>query len=69
VSSGGNDANLGTESAPWQTIGKVARTLAAGETAIVMGRIYIEPEVAFMVALKVAAGLAAPRTLMLLRVG
>lgn len=40
VSPAGNDANLGTESAPWQTNAKVTRTLAAGETAIVMDWIY-----------------------------
>ena len=49
VSPGGNDANPGSPSAPWRTIGKSASTLVAGETAIVMDGIYIEPEVAFMV--------------------
>lgn len=49
VSPAGNDANPGTQSAaPWRTIGKVASTLVAGDTAILMNGTYTEPEINFV---------------------
>lgn len=47
ISPSGNDSNPGTESAPWKTIGKAARTLVSGDTAIVMDGTYTEPEIVF----------------------
>jgi hypothetical protein len=47
VSPRGNDANPGTQSAPWKTIGKAAATLRPGDTAILMDGTYTEPEIAF----------------------
>jgi len=48
VSPAGNDANPGTqENAPWKTIGKAARTLLAGDTALLMDGTYTEPEIQF----------------------
>ena len=42
VSPSGNDNNPGTESKPWRTIGKAARTAAAGATVYVHGGTYPE---------------------------
>jgi hypothetical protein len=47
VSPAGNDANPGTETAPWKTIGKAASMLAAGDTAVIMDGTYTEPEIVF----------------------
>jgi hypothetical protein len=44
VSPSGDDSNPGIEEAPWKTIGKAARTLVSGDTAIVMDGTYTEPE-------------------------
>ncbi len=38
----GNDSNPGTQSQPWRTIGKAARTVEAGDTVYVRGGIYSE---------------------------
>jgi parallel beta-helix repeat protein len=42
VSTNGNDANAGTSSSPWKTIGKAASTLTAGQTVIVTAGTYAE---------------------------
>ena len=47
VSPAGNDANPGTQDTPWRTIGKAARTLLAGDTALLMDGTYTEPEIQF----------------------
>lgn len=45
VSPTGSDLNPGTQSAPWQTIGKAAATLIAGDTAMVLDGTYDEPSI------------------------
>jgi hypothetical protein len=45
VSLTGSDANPGTESAPWRTIGKAAATLAPGDTAIIEDGRYNEDSI------------------------
>jgi hypothetical protein len=47
VSPSGDDSNPGIEEAPWKTIGKAARTLVSGDTAIVMDGTYTEGEIVF----------------------
>jgi hypothetical protein len=47
VSPAGNDANPGTQKAPWKTIGKAASALVAGDTAVIMDGTYTEPEIVF----------------------
>jgi hypothetical protein len=47
VSPAGNDANPGTEAAPWKTLGRAASALVAGDTAIVMDGLYTEGEIVF----------------------
>ena len=42
VATTGNDANPGTQSQPWRTIGKAARVAAAGDTVYVRGGVYAE---------------------------
>ena len=42
VSTTGNDANGGTSSAPWRTLGKANVTLRAGDTVLVMPGTYAE---------------------------
>lgn len=42
VSTTGNDANPGTLTAPWRTIGKAARTAGAGASVYVRGGVYAE---------------------------
>jgi hypothetical protein len=46
LSPSGNDANVGTQSAPWRTIQKAANTVSAGATVILMDGSYEEPEIA-----------------------
>lgn len=43
----GNDANPGTQAAPWRTIQKAANTVVAGDTVILMDGAYEEPSVSF----------------------
>jgi len=47
VAPNGSDSNPGTESRPWLTIGKAARTLAAGDTAYVKDGVYNEGPISF----------------------
>lgn len=47
VSPKGSDSQSGTQAAPWRTILKAAKTLVAGDTAIIMDGTYVEPEVYF----------------------
>ncbi len=47
VSPAGNDANPGSESAPWKTIGRAAAALGPGDTAMVMDGSYTEGELVF----------------------
>ena len=42
VATTGNDASPGTQSQPWRTIGKAARTVTAGDTVYVRGGVYAE---------------------------
>ena len=42
VATSGNDSNAGTQSAPWRTIGKAAKTAVAGSTVNVRGGVYNE---------------------------
>jgi len=42
VATNGNDANAGTETQPWRTIGKAARTLVAGDTVYIKAGTYRE---------------------------
>ena len=42
VSTGGNDGNAGTLSAPWRTLGKANATLGAGDTVLVRAGTYHE---------------------------
>lgn len=42
VAPNGNDANPGTENEPWKTIGKAAKTLAAGDTVYIKAGTYEE---------------------------
>ena len=41
VATNGNDANPGTIDQPWKTIQKAADTLAAGDTALIRGGLYL----------------------------
>jgi len=43
VSPAGDDANPGTETAPWQTIGRANGTLVAGDTVLIRGGTYDDP--------------------------
>jgi hypothetical protein len=45
VSVSGDDSNSGTQAAPWRTLTKAARTLTAGQTAVVMDGTYTESTV------------------------
>ncbi len=47
VATTGSDANPGTSTAPWRTIGHAARTLAAGQTALVADGTYEEGQIDF----------------------
>lgn len=47
VSPSGDDSNPGTQNAPWKTFGKAAKTLVAGDTAVVMDGVYTEPQILF----------------------
>ncbi|MDB5824862.1 MAG: uncharacterized protein JWR21_3566, partial [Herminiimonas sp.] len=47
VSTSGNDANAGSQSAPWRTIQKAANTLVAGDTAVLLDGTYEEGSVNF----------------------
>jgi Right handed beta helix region len=42
VAPNGSDSNLGTQSAPWQTIQKAENTLVAGQKALVRGGTYVQ---------------------------
>ncbi len=43
----GNDANPGSQSAPWRTIQKAANTVVAGDTVVLLNGSYEEPTVSF----------------------
>jgi hypothetical protein len=47
VSTSGNDASAGSQSAPWRTIQKAASTLVAGDTAVLLDGTYEEGSVNF----------------------
>jgi hypothetical protein len=47
VSTSGNDASAGSQSAPWRTIQKAANTLVAGDTAVLLDGAYEEGSVNF----------------------
>lgn len=47
VSPTGNDANSGTETAPWKTLKKAAATLQAGDTAIFEDGVYENSQIRF----------------------
>lgn len=47
VATSGDDANPGTQAAPWRTVAKAAQTLTAGQTAIVRGGTYNERLISF----------------------
>ncbi|MDB5855703.1 MAG: uncharacterized protein JWR22_3744 [Herminiimonas sp.] len=47
VSTSGNDASAGSQSAPWRTIQKAANTLVAGDTAVLLDGTYEEGSINF----------------------
>ncbi|MDB5823503.1 MAG: uncharacterized protein JWR21_2207, partial [Herminiimonas sp.] len=47
ISTSGNDANAGSQSAPWRTIQQAANTLVAGDTAVLLDGTYEEGSVNF----------------------
>lgn len=47
VAPAGNDANPGTETAPWRTLKKAAATLQAGDTAIFEDGVYVSSQIRF----------------------
>lgn len=47
VATTGNDGNVGSSSAPWQTLQKAANTMVAGDTTIVRNGTYTQGKLAF----------------------